>query len=92
MKKVVFGGILTTILVISSICIHGSAKSQYDDLFMANLEALCWQETPNGIVYDCNNEVCIVFDYKNRFLVGGCKAAAGYTCTVAKTDWPDINF
>ena len=71
-------------LVVSAAAVVGGKAYHYyamPPLLRANLEALTERETGD---VECNAEVCIVFGYKNRFLVAGCKKDVDYTCTVKK--------
>lgn len=62
-----------------------------------NVEALCQDVKEDTIgdengtpKYHCNDEICLVFEYKNRFW-GGCKAATGFVCKCQKTNVPNID-
>lgn len=82
MKQYFFMAIAT--FVVSAAAVVGVKAYNYysmPELMRANLEALTERETGD---VECNAEVCIVFGYKNKFLVAGCKKDVDYTCTVKK--------
>lgn len=95
MKKYFFCSICFAAVVVSVFLIASNLSPKTTNpKVLANIEALSWQETPNGIFYECADNFCMVFKYRNRFLVAGCKYDETSICTVQETDFPglDISF
>ncbi len=92
MKKKLYVAICVMILVIIAFVIGSNVHlNKINDIVGANVEALAWQETPNGIIYECTDTFCIIFKYKNRVFNSGCKYSEEHTCTVQAWEFPDIN-
>lgn len=81
-----------TVAVVSILVCKANITNGEDSVFLANVEALMYEELPNGVIIECTDSFCIIFDYRKKWLVAGCKAQPGETCTVQKTELPDINF
>ena len=83
------------ILTVSLLIVTKSQRKGADSIVKYNIEALSAHETTsNGIEYECLDDFCMIFEYKNRSILfgGGCKAAPGFICSISKTEWPSINF
>ncbi len=92
MKKGIIIAVITAVITAGSVfVVNKTSHSNEDDIIIANIEALQYEELPNGVIIHCDSDVCIIFEYRNRLFLSGCKAEAGSTCTVKKTELPDIH-
>ena len=79
-----------------AIGINLSAKAKMSPLMLANLEALTDTETDDcdspGKVISIGPELAIICHYKNKNggVTAGCKEKTDHTCTVQKTNLPNL--
>lgn len=84
--------VIATTIALGTISIFNKVHSYERDSFVqANIEALAWEETPNGVVYHCQDDFCLVFDYRNRVFLSGCRKEEGSICKVQATEFPGID-
>lgn len=84
-KKTILSVLATaTISLVAIVYVH-QKQGSLTDLVSVNVAALSDGE---GGGINCNDVLCVLFDYKNKILLSGCKYKEDHTCTVKS---PDIN-
>ena len=88
-KGIIIAAIAAVITAGSVFVVNKTSHSNEDDIIIANIEALQYEELPDGTIFHCEDGFCIIFGYENNF-VGGCKKNEAYICKVQQTNFPNL--